>query len=96
MGSLHRLVKPGMVLPTSWAGRPASRARRTTSSSRWPRPGRYAHTAATERAGLLRRLPGNVILSPDAADQAARTLAWLPQPFTAAEAERGLQTTWRL
>ena len=52
--------------------------------------------AAAERAGLLRRLPGLVILAPDAADRAARILAGLPQPFTAAEARQALQTTRRV
>jgi selenocysteine-specific elongation factor len=52
--------------------------------------------AAAERAGLLYRLPGNVILGPDAPDQAARILARLPQPFTAAEARQALQTTRRV
>jgi selenocysteine-specific elongation factor len=52
--------------------------------------------AAAERAGLLRRLPGNVVLAADATDQAARILAGLPQPFTAAEARQALRTTRRV
>ena len=52
--------------------------------------------AAAERAGLLRRLPGNVLLAPDAPERAARILAGLPQPFTAAEARRALSTTRRV
>jgi selenocysteine-specific elongation factor len=52
--------------------------------------------AAAERAGLLLRLPGNVVLAPDAADRAARILAGLPQPFTAAEARQALQTSRRV
>jgi selenocysteine-specific elongation factor len=52
--------------------------------------------AAAERAGLLLRLPGNVLLAPDAADRAARILAGLPQPFTAAEARKALQTSRRV
>jgi len=52
--------------------------------------------AAAERAGLLRRLPGNVVLAADAAGQAARILAGLPQPFTAAEAKQALRTTRRV
>jgi selenocysteine-specific elongation factor len=52
--------------------------------------------AAAERAGLLRRLSGNVILAPGATDQAARILARLPQPFTAAEARQALVTTRRV
>ena len=52
--------------------------------------------AAAERAGLLRRLPGNVLLAPDAPERAARILAGLPQPFTAAQARQALQTTRRV
>jgi len=52
--------------------------------------------AAAERAGLLRRLPGNVVLAPGATDQAAEILARLPQPFTAAEARQALQTSRRV
>jgi selenocysteine-specific elongation factor len=52
--------------------------------------------AAAERAGLLLRLPGNVVLAPDAGDRAARILAGLPQPFTAAEARQALQTSRRV
>ena len=53
-------------------------------------------TAAAERAGLLRRLPGNVVLAADAPEQAARILARLPQPFTAAEARQALRTSRRV
>lgn len=52
--------------------------------------------AAAERAGLLRRLPGNVVLAADAVSRAQRILARLPQPFTAAEARQALQTTRRV
>ena len=52
--------------------------------------------AAAERAGLLHRLPGNVLLAPDAPERAARILAGLPQPFTAAEARRALGTSRRV
>jgi selenocysteine-specific elongation factor len=52
--------------------------------------------AAAERAGLLRRLPGNVLLAADATDHAARILAGLPQPFTATAARQALQTTRRV
>jgi len=52
--------------------------------------------AAAERAGLLRRLPGNVLLAPDATDRAARILAGLPQPFTAAQARQALATSRRV
>jgi selenocysteine-specific elongation factor len=52
--------------------------------------------AAAERTGLLLRLPGNVLLAPDAPGRAARILAGLPQPFTAAEARKALQTSRRV
>src|SRR5215469_1445780 len=52
--------------------------------------------AAAERAGLLRRLPGNVILPADATWQAARILADLPQPFTASEARQALRSSRRV
>jgi selenocysteine-specific elongation factor len=52
--------------------------------------------AAAERAGLLLRLPGNIVLAPGATDQAAAILAQLPQPFTTAAARQALQTTRRV
>jgi selenocysteine-specific elongation factor len=52
--------------------------------------------AVAERAGLLRRLPGNVVLAADAAERAAGILAGLPQPFTAAAAKQALGTTRRV
>jgi selenocysteine-specific elongation factor len=52
--------------------------------------------AAAERAGLLRRLPGNVLLATDAPGRAARILAGLPQPFTTGEARQALGTTRRV
>ena len=52
--------------------------------------------AAAERAGLLLRLPGNIMLAPGATDQAAAILAQLPQPFTTAAARQALQTTRRV
>jgi selenocysteine-specific elongation factor len=52
--------------------------------------------AAAERAGLLLRLPGNVVLAAGATAQAARILAGLPQPFTTAEARQALGTTRRV
>jgi selenocysteine-specific elongation factor len=52
--------------------------------------------AAAQRAGLLLRLPGNVVLAAGADAQAARILAGLPQPFTTAEARQALQTTRRV
>ena len=52
--------------------------------------------AAAERAGRLLRLPGEVVLLPDAPARAMRELAALPQPFTAAEAKAALATTRRV
>ncbi|WP_277049177.1 selenocysteine-specific translation elongation factor [Ruania albidiflava] len=52
--------------------------------------------AAAERAGRLLRLPGEVVLLPDAPARAMRELAGLPQPFTAAEAKAALGTTRRV
>jgi selenocysteine-specific elongation factor len=52
--------------------------------------------AAAERAGLLRRLPGNVVLPADAAAQAERILAGLPQPFTTSAARQALRSSRRV
>jgi selenocysteine-specific elongation factor len=52
--------------------------------------------AAAERAGLVRRLPGNVVLPADAAAQARRILAGLPQPFTTSEARQALRSSRRV
>ena len=52
--------------------------------------------AAAERVGLLRRLPGNILLAPDAPERAARILAGLPQPFTTSDARQALGTTRRV
>jgi selenocysteine-specific elongation factor len=52
--------------------------------------------AAAERAGLLQRLPGNVVLPPDAATRARRVLAGLPQPFTTSEARQALKSSRRV
>jgi selenocysteine-specific elongation factor len=52
--------------------------------------------AAAERAGLLRRLPGNILLAPDAPVRAARILAGLPQPFTTSDARQALGTSRRV
>jgi selenocysteine-specific elongation factor len=51
---------------------------------------------AAARAGLLLRVAEQVVLAPDAAAEAARTLAALPQPFTAAQARQALGTTRRV
>ena len=52
--------------------------------------------AAAARAGLLLRLADQVVLAPGADVQAARILARLPGPFTAAEARQVLRTTRRI
>jgi selenocysteine-specific elongation factor len=52
--------------------------------------------AAAARAGLLLRVSEQIVLAPDAAAQAARVLAGLSQPFTAAEARQALGTTRRV
>ena len=52
--------------------------------------------AAAARAGLLLRVGEQIVLAPDAAAQAARVLADLPQPFTTAEARQALGTTRRV
>jgi selenocysteine-specific elongation factor len=52
--------------------------------------------AAAERVGLLHRLPGNVVVPADAAAQAERILAGLPQPFTTSEARQALRSSRRV
>jgi selenocysteine-specific elongation factor len=52
--------------------------------------------AAAARAGLLLRVTEQIVLAPGADAEAARTLAGLPQPFTAAEARQALGTTRRV
>jgi selenocysteine-specific elongation factor len=52
--------------------------------------------AAAARAGLLLRVTEQIVLAPDAEARAARVLAGLPQPFTAAEARQALGTTRRV
>ena len=52
--------------------------------------------AAAARAGLLLRVTEQIVLAPDAEAKAARLLAKLPQPFTAAEARQVLGTTRRV
>jgi selenocysteine-specific elongation factor len=51
---------------------------------------------AAVRAGLLLRVTEQIVLAPGAEAQAARALAGLPQPFTAAEARQVLGTTRRV
>ena len=52
--------------------------------------------AAAARAGLLLRIAEQVVLAPGADQEAARILASLPQPFTAAQARQVLGTTRRV
>ena len=52
--------------------------------------------AAAARAGLLLRVTEQIVLAPDAKAQAARVLAGLRQPFTAAEARQALGSTRRV
>jgi selenocysteine-specific elongation factor len=51
---------------------------------------------AAARAGLLLRVTEQIVLAPGAETEAARALAGLPQPFTAAEARQALGTTRRV
>lgn len=52
--------------------------------------------AAAAQAGRLLRLPGEVILLPDAPRRAAAILAKLEQPFTLSQARKALDTTRRV
>jgi selenocysteine-specific elongation factor len=52
--------------------------------------------AAAERAGLLLRISEQIVLAPGADAEAARLLAGLPVPFTAAQARQVLRTTRRV
>src|SRR4051794_6920080 len=52
--------------------------------------------AAAAKAGLLLRLPGGIVLLPDAEDEAVARLSRLDQPFTASEARQALDTTRRV
>jgi selenocysteine-specific elongation factor len=52
--------------------------------------------AAAEKAGRLLRLSDSVVLLPGADTAAAQALVALPQPFTASEARRHLDTTRRV
>ena len=51
---------------------------------------------AAARAGLLLRVTEQIVLAPGAVAEAARALAGLPQPFTAAQARQALGTTRRV
>jgi selenocysteine-specific elongation factor len=51
---------------------------------------------AAARAGAILRLPGDIVLLPNAAAQAAAVLRALPQPFTLSSARQALSTTRRV
>ncbi len=55
-----------------------------------------AELGAAAAARLVLRLPGDVVLLPDAAQQAAEVLRRLPQPFTASAAREALGTSRRV
>jgi selenocysteine-specific elongation factor len=52
--------------------------------------------AAAERAGLLQRVAGGVVLLPGAQEEAVRRLGNLAQPFTVSDARRALATSRRV
>ena len=52
--------------------------------------------AAAEKAGRLRRIAADIVLLPDAVDEAVQRLAALPQPFTASAARQALDSTRRV
>ncbi len=52
--------------------------------------------AAAHAAGALLRIADGIVLLPDAAARAAAVLARLPQPFTASEARKALDTSRRV
>ena len=55
-----------------------------------------ARVAALHRAGAVLRVAPGIVLLPDAAARAVDRLRALPQPFTAGEARRALDTTRRV
>ncbi|MEU1317970.1 selenocysteine-specific translation elongation factor [Streptomyces tibetensis] len=54
------------------------------------------HVAAAARNGLLLRLPGSVVLLPDAPQRARQRLSALSGPFTLSQARQALGTTRRV
>ncbi|MFV0461096.1 MAG: SelB C-terminal domain-containing protein, partial [Actinomycetales bacterium] len=52
--------------------------------------------AAAARLGRVVRLPGDIVLLPDAPARAMRELAALPQPFTLSDARQALDSTRRV
>ena len=55
-----------------------------------------AHLAVAVRTGRLSQVAAGIYLLPDAADEAVRRLAALPQPFTTSQARQALDTTRRV
>lgn len=55
-----------------------------------------AHLAAAEQLGRVLRLPGEIVLLPDAPALAMRELTALPQPFTTSQARQVLGSTRRV
>jgi selenocysteine-specific elongation factor len=51
---------------------------------------------AAANAGAILRLPGDIVLLPNAPQQAATVLRGLPQPFTLSAARQALSTTRRV
>lgn len=54
------------------------------------------HLAAAVALGRIVRLPGDIVLRPDAPARAMRELAALPQPFTTSQARQALGTSRRV
>jgi selenocysteine-specific elongation factor len=52
--------------------------------------------AAAQKGGVLLRIAGDIVLLPDAAEQALIRLRSLPQPFTTSAARQALGTTRRV
>jgi selenocysteine-specific elongation factor len=57
---------------------------------------RHEELGAAAAAGAILRLRGDIVLLPDAPDQAAQRLQELPQPFTLSTARQALGTTRRV
>ncbi|EPD64051.1 selenocysteine-specific translation elongation factor [Streptomyces sp. HGB0020] len=81
----------------------AVREELATAPFRAPDAGRLAElgltrkaVAAAQAAGALLRIADGIVLLPDSAARAAAVLARLPQPFTASEARKALDTTRRV
>ncbi|MEK8105360.1 SelB C-terminal domain-containing protein [Micromonospora sp. M12] len=89
--------------PSRWPGRAAGPRRVRQPAVSCPEADRLVdlglgprEIGAAVRAGALLRLADNVVLLPDALDDAVRVLAGLPQPFTLSAARQALDTTRRV